>query len=198
MSLEEHLLAAPATPQQIAAAESTLGRRIPLELRRLYEFSNGAELMHGNLIVNQIDALSSHGDQLREWGWPIPHELLVFGGNGAGDLFGVWYPPAANADAESAVALVGEVFEPRCLAILGTSLGRFARAWSAYYLQLTDAPAEALDALQLPEGMRSDELDTTGPFFAWADPALPDTDPDPYERGLTAEEFHQWFVTRPD
>jgi hypothetical protein len=86
--------------------------------------------------------------------------------------------------------MVGAVFAPACMALAGTSLTRFMRAWSGYYLVSGDAPVAALDALGLPAHLRTMD-DETGfaPYFAWADPDLSEPEPDPYSRGLDRDEI---------
>jgi hypothetical protein len=34
--------------------------------------------------------LATASDLLRSWDWPVPDEMLIFGGNGQGDSFGLW------------------------------------------------------------------------------------------------------------
>ena len=114
-------------------------------------------------------------DRLRGWDWPIPDELLVFGTDGGGDPFGLWYPPAAESDDPAPVVRVGAIFEPICMALAGTELTRFLLGLTAYYLTLEDAPSEALDALALPEPLRViDEDGDLAPYVRWADPELED------------------------
>lgn len=194
LSPASHQLEEPADDETIATAERALGRLLPEGLKALYRFSNGMAPLGGNLMVESLTGsedrgLVGFGDRLRGWGWPIPDQVLMFGSNGGSDLFGLWYPPGAPADGPTPVVMIGSVFEPASLALAGTDLPRFLLAWSAYYLvhDLDEAPAEALDALELPESLR--EIDEDGglaPCFRWADPDLPDPDPDPYGRGMDA------------
>ena len=169
-----------------------MGRPMPADLKALYRFSDGMAPLGGNLTVEPLTATSGLAlvglsDQLRDWDWPIPDELLMFGGNGGDELFGLWYPAGAPSDGLSAVVMVGSIFEPVCLALAGTDLPRFLLAWSGYYLVQLEAPAAALDALRLPESLRQiDDEAGVAPYFRWADPTLADPDPDPYARGLDA------------
>lgn len=191
-----HEVKQPASAQDFARAEVALGRPLPLDLKLIYGFSNGMGLMHGNLVFDELaggDAsLVQNGDKLREWGWPIPDELLVFGGNGGDELFGLWYPNEAFPDWRTPVVIVGAIFEEeRNFALAGTDLAPFLRAWSGHYLQISDdSPVEALDVLDLPQSLRPiDDSKGLVPYFEWADPLLPDLDPNPYERGLTEHEL---------
>ncbi len=190
-----HYLPPPAIETEIALAEKQLGRQLPDDLRRLYEFSNGMEPMAGNLqfdtlVGGEMD-LVGNGDRLRSWQWPIPHDLLVFGGNGSDDLLGLWHPQDASPDWMTPVVMVGAIFEERSFALAGTDLVPFLRAWSGYYLQISEeAPVEALDALGLPKSLRPiDDPKGLAPYFQWADPMLPDHHPDPYARGMTELEL---------
>ena len=59
---------------------------------------------------------------------------------------------------------------------------------------LCDAPPAALDLLGVPKKLR--KLDDDELFVAqrtWADPHTPDPDPDPYERGHTADELRAMY-----
>jgi hypothetical protein len=184
--------AEPADEATIAAAERSLGRSLPDGLKALYRFSNGIDPLGGNLDFvpltgSQDSGLVGLSMRLRSGNWPIPDELMMFGTNGAGDQLGLWYPQDAAPDAPTPVVMVGQVFEPASLALVGTDLPQFLRAWSGYYMVLLSSPIEALDALGLPESLREiDDEAGLGPYFRWADPALADPNPDPYERGLDA------------
>lgn len=192
LSPASHQFRDPATDEAIAEAERSLGRAIPDSLKSLYRFANGMSALGGNLGVESLldskgGGLVYLGDRLRSWHWPIPEEVLMFGGNGADEQFGLWYPPGAPADGPMPVVMIGSVFEAACLALAGTDLPRFLLAWSGYYLVLDEAPTEALDALGLPEALRRlDEDASLAAYVGWADPALPDHDPDPYSRGVDA------------
>lgn len=148
--------------------------------------------MMGPLFAEGERGLIGFGDRLRAWGWLIPSELLMFGGNGADELFGVWYPPEASSDDEVPVVMVGSVVEPACLSLAGTDLPRFLVGWSSYYLVLDEAPSRAFDTLGLPASLRRARPDASiASYLAWADPQLPDPDPDPYARGLDANEMRE-------
>jgi hypothetical protein len=106
--------------------------------------------------------------------------------------------PAEGDGVRSLVVQLGEVFEERCLAVVGDDLASFLVGWTAYYLLVvgdeTDTRA-AVAALGVPDELRSlDEGGSDDELFAvlrWANPGLPDPRPDPYERGLTAAEFNE-------
>ncbi len=81
-----------ATPDAIAAAETTLGCKLPDELKQLYSETDGLFAHYGaNLIMPLHDALKENETlrctpDLRELYMPFDH-MLVFGGAGNGDLF---------------------------------------------------------------------------------------------------------------
>jgi len=190
----------PATDEEIEEAQGMLQRPIPASLKALYQMSSGAELLLGNLKIYPLTptddsslSLVTGSSQLREWEWLIPDELVIFGNNGSDDLFGLWMPQGIAGKAQIPVIMVGEIFTPRCMAVVGTSLASFLKAWSAFYIQNDpDDIGDALDALGVPSELRNWEPDMSA-LFAWADPSLPDTNPDPYERGLTADELRQMY-----
>lgn len=185
-----HDLRKPASRELIAEAERRLGRAIPDALKSLYRFSDGLSALGGNLALDPLvdregGGLVNLGDRLRRADWPIPDDVLVFGSNGADELFGLWYPSGARGEGPMPVVMIGSVFEPKCLALAGTDLPRFLLAWSAYYLVLLEAPTQALDALAVPDALRiGNNAWSLEPFVRWADPTLPDHDPDPYARGM--------------
>jgi hypothetical protein len=200
ISAESDELAEPASEETIAEAERALGRPVPDDLKTLYRFSNGMGPLGGNLaVVPLLDTdhadgeeigLVNLGDRLRGWDWPIPNEVLVFGGNGGDEQLGLWYPSGAPADGPTPVVMIGSIFEPGCLALAGTDLPDFFLAWSGYYVVLLEAPAEALDALGLPGSLRKIDADgSLAPYFRWADPSLPDPEPDPYSQRLAVEDI---------
>jgi len=183
-------LAPPATRQQLADVENRIGRPLPTSLRRIYDVSDGVSPLDGNLMfeptgVPNRAGLAEFSDRLREGNWPIPDELLMFASDGSDSNFGLWCPKGETMPDDPPVVEVGEVFEPACLALVGTRFSMFLKSRSGYYLVM-DAPDEVLDVIEVPEVLREKEPNALSPFFAWADPDLPDYDPDPYRKGLAA------------
>ena len=142
--------------------------------------------------------LMSLSSKLREWDWLVPEELLLFGDDGGDSQLGVWLPEQEACVDDCPVIELGET---DVMAIAGTNLYRFLKGRTAYYLLLREADARSLDALGLPTDLRTDDLDDD--HFArirkWADPGIPDPWPDPYRRGVTADELRSRFSdpTRP-
>ena len=206
-----------ATARDIAAAELTLGRALPAQVREFYGFANGGRFLDGNLVLHPLlgtpadpEALSvtTASELLRSWEWPIPQPLVLLGDNGGEEPFGVW---VATTPAASLVVQTGEVFEEACLVVIGFDLAGFLTAQTAFHLLSNDRvdTQPALDALGVPASLRAvdrpagrslrsivaryrrsanSEPDMVA-IRAWTDPQLPDADPDPYARGLTADEI---------
>ena len=162
------------------------------------------ELLGGNLGLYPLArpkwddeglTLATAADQLREWDWPVPDELVVFGHNGQGGSFGLWLP--REGDARALVVQIGEVFEDACLAVVGDDLLSFLRGWGAYYAALTGDPdnvVEQVPEFELPDKLALKDGGSDDEFYAimqWANPGLPDPRPDPYERGLTAAQVDE-------
>jgi hypothetical protein len=187
-----------ATEEELRAVEAQIGVLLPPALRALYRATNGAYLLDGNLRLYPLQApegefsLVAASDMLRQWDWTVPTEILVFGDDGQGDSFGIWLPQTPDDRYDHPVVEIGEIFEPGCMAVVGTSLDRFLLAWSAYYLLLEEAPASALDAIGFPRDLWADEL-MHGEHHAWADPGLPDRAPDPYVQRYDVHDLHRQF-----
>lgn len=154
---------------------------------------NGLRLMHGNLnifpISQELDVSFSTASRVfRESGWPVPPNVHIFSDNGAGDLFGFWL---GNGDPDCPpIVEFGQLFEHGCMAIVGTTLDRFLRWWTAYYLQVCDAPSKSLDVLEVPDPLRSSNPDDEliAKLCRWVDPTLPRIPPSPYRDRLTPEQ----------
>ena len=188
-----------APSHDIERAQADIGRPLPEDAVELYRELDGGELLHGNLNLLPLLpegvtlAVTTSSDLLRSWDWPIPDELLIFGGDGTGDQYGIWLPTAR--DAQPLIVQVGEIFEERSFAIVGDDLPSFLLARTAFYLlsfSEDEDTSAGLAALALPDslmGLPADgDEDTYFELLAWANPELPDPRPDPYNRGLTAAE----------
>lgn len=190
-----------ATDDEIFEAEDSLGRTLPRVFRAMYEMSNGLHLVGGDLQFVGLKpsdesefSLVNLSSKLRDWGWLVPEELLVFGGNGGGEHFGVWLPEGKPRSEDCPVIMVGET---DTLAIAGTNLCSFLKGRTAYYLLLGEADRQALDTLGLPSDLyTSDLMDLDDDAFAritkWADPYIRDPLPDPYQRGITVDELRSY------
>jgi hypothetical protein len=162
-------------------------------MRALYTMSDGLSLLHGNLNIYPLRAHEtglaligssavSLSDELREYEWRIPEELVVFGDNGGDER------------AEGGEAAL-ELEERDGFAVIGTDLPKFLTSWSAYYLLLLEADTAALEALGVPERFWTREPDDSlmSDLLAWADPRLPDGDPHPYQRPVVAHALREMF-----
>jgi hypothetical protein len=193
LSSELHELSAGASEAELAAAEAELGRSLPEAARALYRVTNGAALLRVNLRLYPLWAdelgLVAASDWLRSVEWTIPEELVVFGDNGSDDSFGLWLPRGRRDDDPAPVIQIAEVGDG--FAVAGTSLVPFLTGWSAYYLLLLEADRSALSALGVPQRLWDAEPDEK--IFAWADPDLPDPDPDPYGRPVDVEALRERY-----
>jgi SMI1 / KNR4 family (SUKH-1) len=156
--------------------------RLPEDLREALRELGGQELVGGNLRIYPLAAddpetltVAAASDLLRSWDWPVPDEMVVFGDNGQGDSFGVWVP--RDGGARPIVVEIGEVFEDACLAVVGDDFESFLRGWTDYYTQLDERDLDEDDFYEI---------------LGRANPRLPDPRPDPYKRGLTAEQVDEF------
>ncbi|MCM3659578.1 SMI1/KNR4 family protein [Georgenia satyanarayanai] len=187
----------PADEALVARAQSGLGFPLPQEVQDLWAAADGMSLASGDLVLHPLVGPEHRGvttasRQLREWDWPVPEELLVLGDNGAEEVIGVWVVPEAR---RTLVVMMGSPSGEPDLAVLGTSLGGFLAAWSAFFLPLGDpgadpAIADCLAELGAPAPLTSpDDEEHFLRLLAWASPDLPDPRPDPYERPLSPAEL---------
>jgi hypothetical protein len=179
-------------------------RTIPEDLHVICAEVAGQELLGGNLRIYPLESddpetltVANASDRLRSSDWPVPDEMVVFGDNGQGDSFGLWVP--RDGGARPLVVQIGAVFEDACLAVVAEDLECFLRAWGTYYGLLLGEPPwveELIAEFEIPEELRSlDENGSEDEFYAvlgWACPGLPDPRPDPYERGMTAEQVNEF------
>jgi SMI1 / KNR4 family (SUKH-1) len=186
-------------------AESIIGRCLPRTFRAIYEASDGLSLLGGNLNfthlhkeVHDYCSITTATEKFREWDWVFPDEILFIAGNGGDSQFGLWLPPNSATLDDAPVIEIGEAPDPFEGAIVGTTLAKFLKAWTAAYLLVEDAPRASLARLGLPQELWSEDLDdgTFAKIRAWADPDLPDYDPDPYQKGLSAEQLRQRLSTQ--
>lgn len=188
-----------AADERFEAAEHELGRPLPQSFRRLYTYADGGDLLGGNLQLHPLVpdrpgelSVATASRLMREWKWAVPDELVIFGGDGAGDAFGFWLPARRSA----ADAPVVQLSDSGDMAVVGTSLVGFLRGWTAYYLAVEAGAhdvADALASLRVPDELaRLDESGSDEEFFAfmcWGDPKLPDPRPDPNESGYDADDL---------
>lgn len=190
-----HTIGHPLDDDGLMAVTARLGRDLPSDLRRVYEFSDGFDGFGGNIHIERALVAADFADDLRDNGWDIAPELLVFGGDGSDEHWALWYPEGAAPDEPTPVIEIGEIFEGGSLAIIGSSLPRFLRIVSGFHLAWMNMPA-ASDALGLPSSLRHDP-ETFGPFVAWADPLLPFPEPDPYVQRLTRSDIQRLVEALP-
>jgi hypothetical protein len=210
-----------ATPEEIADAEAALGRTFPDDVKTLYSTYNGGDFIGGNVQFDPLfptkygelwpqyanDAslaemesfgVVTAGDEFREYGFPVPPELVMLGSNGSESWYGIWLPVEGNH--RPVVVEVGEGFERDALAIVGDDLASFLAGHCAYYLLLYLGDGfdlvPALDALGVPEVLRrADDEDLYFDLLTWANPNLPDKRPSVYGgRHWTPEEINEFTL----
>lgn len=189
-SPDHHIFKHGASDDVIAEFESTVGWELPSSWRKIYLFSNGMNLVGGDVSIYPLqgDSLSVAQSSafLRESGWNIPDPMWTVASNGGGDPFGVWIPSGRKKPVDEVVA-IGAIFEPKCLAIAGSDLTRFLLMRTAYYLLLGEAPRKALDTLGIPTELRSVDPNWSD-ISEWADPDRKGSSDDPYDARLTEEQ----------
>lgn len=184
----------PASPDELDSVEQSIGRPLPDAFRELYQRHDGGSWLGGDCVLlplqtgGELSVAQASGAH-REWGWPVPDELVLFGSDGGGDPMGLWLPATPT---RPLVVRIGAIFEPGCMSIVGEDLNAFLRAWTAYYLLLPDLEmaTAGLDALELPDHLRSDDPDdeTWVQIMDWASPTITSSMSDPYEARLTADD----------
>ena len=198
LSASLHQLCSGATEAEIHEFERAAGWTLPAEWHALYSFSNGGALLEGNLGLYPLAgadlSLSRASSAHRSWKWPVPEELWLAGDNGQGEPFGLWLPAATPHSAP--VVTIGEIFEPKCLAVAGSSLAAFLLSRTAYYLLACGAPSDALDTLGLPKPLRTEspDDDTWLAIGQWADPGRPGPSDSPYAAALDASAANALLV----
>jgi hypothetical protein len=199
-----------ASAGEIAEAELALGFALPDSMRTLYTSHDGGGYVGGNI---QIESLLPHGEdtrslvnltqQLREWDWQLPPEILVFGGDGSDSAYGLW--AADGMIHEPVVIEIGECFDPMCFTIVGDDLASFLTGRTAYYLLLYASDGFkvmlGLDVLEVPDKLLELDFDKQNDelyygLIQWANPDLPDQMPDPYERPMTPAEINDFVANR--
>lgn len=187
----------PASLDDLELVEQSIGRPLPGALRELYQRHDGGSWLEGDLVLMPLQisgelSVAQASKAHREWDWPVPDELVLFGSDGGGDPLGVWLPAAAT---QPIVVKIGATFEPGCMGIVGEDFNAFLRAWTAYHLLLPgrEATTIGLNALGLPEHLRSDDPDdeTFAEIVKWASPTITGSISDPYEAQLTADDVRR-------
>jgi SMI1-KNR4 cell-wall len=193
-----------ASPEMLAEAEQALGYRLPESTQVLYSVHDGGWYLGGNIVIERLfpDGENSIGltagtEQLREWGWTLPSELLVFGGDGSDGTYGLWMEKSADREP----IVVETVDAGGSFAVVGDDLANFLVGRSAYYLLLYADyfnPTNALDTLEVPNELRGTDLDDEHyhAVWRWANPNLPDADPNSYDRWWTPAQIREFVATR--
>lgn len=179
-----------ATADTIAEFERSAAWELPPEMRALYEWSDGPSLLEGNLnfhpLLEGTPGVLQLSAEMRSHNWPVPPQLWIFADNGGGSYFGLWVQ--GHGVPHDPIIEIGQIFEPGCMAIAATSLFHLLLGRTAFYSIVCEAPAPALDAIDVPSRFRNLDPDWDE-VSAWADPQRPGGPADPYEACLDATQL---------
>jgi hypothetical protein len=189
-----HRFNSPASENDFQAVEAALDFQVPQALRDLYLYSNGMSLFQGDLriypLVSTDDnvGLERATAQCRKW-FRIPSELVVFGDNGSDEHYGLWKTSPSAKSFACPIIELGELFhDPACMALVATDLLPFLYGETAFFALFSEFDNGLLDLIELPETLRVPKSQVNNDHFArireWADPMLPDYNPEPYTKGL--------------
>jgi hypothetical protein len=205
-------------PETLDAVERKLGRPIPAQLREWSRtVGGGASLVGGNLrTYAPIKAprvpgpyLATARNALRSREWVVPDEVVPFGSDAGGDVFGIWSPVGGGARPLVVLIGAGDGTEdvPSC-AVVGEDLFAFLSGWIAHYVyaENEDLAEEVQDLLGLPldlQGIPDEIARSVGQHLQaclrWASPTLPDLTYDP-DKGwpLSVEDVRELAEALPD
>ena len=198
-----HSFNPPVNQKDLQQAEAKLAFHLPPPLRELYLYSNGMSLFRGSLSIypllstNGKDGLDSVTTQCREW-FQIPPDVLVFGNNGSDEHYGFWTSRPPIVTFSCPIVEIGELYvDPACMAVVATDLLPFLFGETAFFSLVSELGGDVLDIIDLPEELRVDRSQVNNKHFAkirkWADPMLPDPDPEPYTKGLNTNQIQKLF-----
>jgi len=194
-----------APPEKLVEAERALGYRLPESMRTLYLTHDGSEYLGGNigywpLFPNERTelAITTGTQQLREWDWPLPPDVLVFGDDGSDSTHCLWIEEGSDREPIVVETVdAGEMF-----ALAGDDLASFLVGRSAFYLLMYASDGfdltAALNALEVPNELRGIDLDDElyHDVWRWANPNLPDMDPNSYDRWWTPDKVREYVANR--
>jgi len=181
----------------IDEAERKLGRPIPAQLREWSRtVGGGSVLLGGNLRTYALvktrlvpgPYVATARNALRSREWFVPEEVVPFGADAGGDVFGIWAP--RDEPARELVVLIGagdgDEDVPSC-AIVGEDLYAFLQGWIAHYVwaledqdpggqELIDEVQEELelplDLQGVPEEMARSAGEHLQKVLRWSSPSL--------------------------
>lgn len=141
-----HVLHGPAGAEQIDTVQKTLGVVLPQSASDLYRFSNGGQVVGGNVVFHPLQgcdlSIERASQFLRAADRPVPAQLLIMGSDGQGDPWGLWSPGTPGV--KPAIVSLGQIFEPESMAVVATSLERFLTVRTAYYSLLLGRPQRGI------------------------------------------------------
>jgi hypothetical protein len=193
-----------ASLEMIAEAEKQLGYSLSESMRALYLAHDGGWYLGGNIVLEPLFPKEEEGlsvtsgvGQLRAWDWPLPDDVLVVGGDGGDGTHGLWISDFAGREP----IVVETVDAGESFAVVGDDLASFLVGRSAYYLLLYSDyfdPERALDVLEVPNDLRRTDFDDEHYYAvrAWANPNLPDIDPESNDVWWTPDQVREFVANR--
>jgi hypothetical protein len=202
----------------IDEAERKLGRPIPAQLREWSRtVGGGAVLVGGHLRTYPLvktrmvpgPYVATARNALRSREWFVPEEVVPFGSDAGGDVFGIWSP--RDEPARPLVVLIGagdgDEDVPSC-AIVGEDFYAFLQGWIAHYVwaqdeDLVDEVQEELgvplDLQGVPEEMARSAGEHLQRVLRWSSPTLGELVYDP-DKGwpLSVEDVRELAEALPD
>lgn len=146
MSALKNTLSAPASDGELLEAERRLQIKLPDDLRKFYQITNGVSLLDGNInlypLLGEV-GISTRSNDLRSWGWEISDDVVIVGDNGAGNLFAI----LKQLLSVESVPII-EIQEPGGeYGLAGSTFERFLHGRTIYYLLGDKKNLKALQAL---------------------------------------------------
>jgi hypothetical protein len=191
------------TQETLDATERKLGRPLPPQLREWYRaVGGGARLVGGNLsffplvrrpgIKTTGPLVATARNALRSREWFVPEEVVPFANDGAGDVFGVWFPRGRAGRPLVVLSGAGDGDEDvPSMAVVGEDPYAFLSGWLSHYVYPGDEEIaeEVQDTLGLPVDLQGDPEEISRSVgqhltavLQWASPTLPELAYDP-DRG---------------
>jgi SMI1/KNR4 family protein SUKH-1 len=213
-----------ATNEELAEAERLLGFPLPATMRQFYGAHNGSQIW-GFWPLQQLDqselpSVVTGTEQYRQWRYPVPQELFLFGDSGSESAYGLWITEV-DRGTEPVVVEMGDDEEP-CLTIVGDDLASFLLGRMAIYFVI-DPPyeydaASVVEILGVPQELRHferkvvdktvdrlgnpidiiyvDEEEAHRSLVRWANPSMPHPAIFGYEFLMTVDEINEFVASR--
>jgi len=188
----------PATDEEIIEVETSLKVKFPVLLKELYKYSNGLYAFNGSLQLYPLNSddfsILKASDVHRSWDWPVPNEMVLFGDNGQGEPFGLWFS-SEDKTKKNFVTQIGEIFEDKPLTILSNSFDDFIEIYFSTELLIEEPENYDLVKEFVDIDKSIIDIDEDKILFVIRDkinPELKKLKSDPYKDRLSAEEVNTY------